>query len=63
MMTHSAFETVQALSSEELDQVVGGIIIVGGVPQLQQHFASPLDRLALNPQPIPPRILFGTFGT
>jgi hypothetical protein len=49
----------KALSFDELDRVAGGIIIVGGLPQLSQRFTSTLDRIALNPQPLPPRILFG----
>jgi hypothetical protein len=49
----------EALSSDELDRVAGGIIIVGG---LQHRFTSMLERVALNPQPLPPKILFGRFG-
>jgi hypothetical protein len=41
-----------ALTSDELDHVCGGIIIVGG---LQRQFTSPLERVALNPQPLPPQ--------
>lgn len=51
-----------ALTSDELDNVAGGIIIVGGIQQfvaLQQRFTSPLDRVAINPQPLPPKIMFG----
>jgi len=44
----------EALTSEELDRVAGGIIIVGG---LAHRFTSVLDRVALNPQPLPPKIL------
>jgi hypothetical protein len=47
----------QALTSDELDHVSGGIIIVGG---LQRQFVSALERVALNPQPLPPRIF--SFG-
>jgi hypothetical protein len=47
----------QALTSDELDHVSGGIIIVGG---LQRQFTSALERVALNPQPLPPRIF--SFG-
>jgi hypothetical protein len=62
-MTHSASEQAKILSADELHHVAGGIIIVGGLPQLvQQHFTSPLDRVAINPQPLPPRILFQGFG-
>jgi hypothetical protein len=58
-MTDSASVNDKALSLDELDRVAGGIIIVGGLPQLSQRFTSALDRVALNPQPLPPRILFG----
>jgi hypothetical protein len=44
----------EALTSDALDHVSGGIIIVGG---LQRQFTSALERVALNPQPLPPRIL------
>jgi hypothetical protein len=59
IMTSSASVKDKALSFDELDRVAGGIIIVGGLPQLSQRFTSTLDRIALNPQPLPPRILFG----
>jgi hypothetical protein len=58
-MTDSASVKEKALSLHELDRVAGGIIIVGGLPQLSQRSISALDRVALNPQPLPPRILFG----
>jgi hypothetical protein len=60
-MTDSIFVKDEALTSDELDRVVGGIIIVSGVPQLV-HQASALDRVAINPQPLPPRILSVGFG-
>ncbi len=44
----------EALTSDELDRVAGGIIIVGG---LAQRFTSAFERVALNPQPLPPNIL------
>jgi hypothetical protein len=47
----------EALTFDELDRVAGGIIIVGGSPR---QFTSPLERVALNPQPLPPRIF--SFG-
>jgi hypothetical protein len=52
----------EAMTSDELDRVAGGIIIVGG---LQRHFefvqhTSMLDRVALNPQPLPPKVF--SFG-
>jgi hypothetical protein len=56
-MTNSAPVKNQALTSEELDRVAGGIIIVGG---LQHRFTSVLERVALNPQPLPPKIF--SFG-
>ncbi|MBA2402655.1 MAG: hypothetical protein H0V72_28970 [Bradyrhizobium sp.] len=43
----------EALTSVELDRVAGGIIIVSG---LQQRFTSAFDRVALNPQPLPPKM-------
>ena len=56
-MTDSAPVKAEALTADELDRVAGGIIIVGG---LQRHFASRLDWVALNPQPLPPKIfMFG----
>jgi hypothetical protein len=45
----------EALTSDELDRVAGGIIIVGG---LQHRFTSTLERVALNPQPLPPKYFF-----
>jgi hypothetical protein len=55
-MTDSANAKREALTSEQLDRVAGGIIIVGGA---QHRFTSTLERVALNPQPLPPKILFG----
>ena len=52
-MTSSAPIKNEELTSDELDRVTGGIIIVGG---LQQHLTSALERVALNPQPLPPRV-------
>jgi hypothetical protein len=40
------------MSPEELDEVNGGIIIVSG---LQNFRASRFDKVALNPQPLPPK--------
>ena len=51
--------SIRALTSDELDRVAGGIIIVGG---LQRQFTSVLDRVALNPQPLPPKIFSFSFG-
>jgi hypothetical protein len=56
-MTGSASAKDKALISDELDHVVGGIIIVSGLPQLSRQFTSTFDRVALNPQPLPPRVL------
>jgi hypothetical protein len=49
----------QALSSDELDRVAGGIIIVSGY-QRQFSLTSVLDLIALNPQPLPPKVF--SFG-
>lgn len=57
-MTNSAPVKAEALTSDELDRVAGGIIIVSG---LQRQFTSRLDWVALNPQPLPPKI-FSFFG-
>ena len=54
-MTDSNSVKNDALTFDELDRVSGGIIIVGG---LQQRFTSALERVALNPQPLPPRMHF-----
>jgi hypothetical protein len=56
-MTDLAAFKGEAMTSDELDGVAGGIIIVGG---FQRQFelvqqTSALDRVALNPQPLPPR--------
>jgi hypothetical protein len=51
-MTDLAAVKGEELNVNELDRVAGGIIIVSG---LQNRFTSPLDRVALNPQPLPPR--------
>jgi hypothetical protein len=52
----------EAMTSDELDRVAGGIIIVSG---FQRQFelvqqTSALDRVAINPQPLPPRVF--SFG-
>jgi hypothetical protein len=56
-MTDLASAKNAALNTDELDRVVGGIIIVSG---LQHQITSALDRVALNPQPLPPR--YFSFG-
>ena len=52
-MTDLAAVKDTTLTSDELDRVAGGIIIVSG---FQRQFTSVLERVALNPQPLPPRI-------
>ena len=54
-MTDFASIKDQALTSDELGRVAGGIIIVSG-HQRQFSFTSLLDRVALNPQPLPPKV-------
>ena len=51
----------EAMTINELDSVSGGIIIVSGFQNRYQlvHQASLLDKVALNPQPLPPKILAG----
>jgi hypothetical protein len=62
-MTNAAsITTPRTLNLDELDQVAAGIIIVGGAPLLLQQFVSPIDKVALNPQPLPPRVLSLAFG-
>jgi hypothetical protein len=39
----------KAMTSDELDSVAGGIIIVSG---LQHQFTSAVEQVALNPQPL-----------
>lgn len=56
-MTDPAATKREALTSEQLDRVVGGIIIVGGA---ERRFTSALERVALNPQPLPPKVF--SFG-
>jgi hypothetical protein len=56
-MTDFAPVKNDALTSDELDRVAGGIIIVSG---LQHRFTSVLERVALNPQPLPPK--YFSFG-
>jgi hypothetical protein len=56
-MTDLATVKGEAMTTDELDRVAGGIIIVSGS---QYQFTSALERVALNPQPLPPRIF--SFG-
>jgi hypothetical protein len=60
-MTALASIKDNALTSDELDRVAGGIIIVSGL-QHRFSFTSVLDRVALNPQPLPPKVLSYAFG-
>ena len=48
----------EAMTTNELDSVSGGIIIVSGFHNRYQlvHRASLIDKVALNPQPLPPKI-------
>ena len=62
-MTDLAAFKGEAMTSDELDRVAGGIIIIVGGFQRQfelVHQTSALDRVALNPQPLPPRVF--SFG-
>ena len=43
----------KSLTFDELDRVAGGIILVSG---FHNHLTSTLERVALNPQPLPPRV-------
>jgi hypothetical protein len=56
-MTDLAAFKGEAMTSDELDRVAGGIIIVGGFQRQFElvHQTSALDQVALNPQPLPPR--------
>jgi hypothetical protein len=56
-MTDLATVKGEAMTSDELDRVASGIIIVSG---FQHQLTSALERVALNPQPLPPRIF--SFG-
>jgi hypothetical protein len=60
-MTDLASVKNEALTSDELDCVAGGIIIVGGL-QRQFSLTAVLDRVAINPQPLPPKVLSFAFG-
>jgi hypothetical protein len=44
---------ITEIGEEELDQVSGGIILIGGKPSI---IASRFDKVSLNPQPLPPKI-------
>ena len=50
-MTDLAPAKGNVMTPDELDLVAGGIIFVGG---LQRQFTSAFEKVALNPQPIPP---------
>jgi len=53
-MTDLASIKDEALTSDELDRVAGGIIIVSGL-QRRVSFTSMFERIVLNPQPLPPK--------
>ena len=57
-MTDQASVKDKALTFDELDRIAGGIIIIGG---LQRQFTSVLERIALNPQPLPPKVFSFSF--
>jgi len=44
-----------AIDPTRAKTVKGGIIIIGGVPQLRAATLNPLTIRGLNPQPLPPR--------
>jgi hypothetical protein len=55
MTTDSAIVEGEALSSDELDRVAGGnYSIIAGYYGYERPYSSALDRVALNPQPLPP---------
>ncbi len=62
IMTDLAAFKGKEMTSDELDRVAGGIIIVSGFQRRFElvHQTSALDRVALNPQPLPPRVF--SFG-
>jgi hypothetical protein len=45
-----------AIDPERASAIKGGIIIIGGVPQLRPATLDPLTIRGLNPQPLPPRL-------
>jgi hypothetical protein len=53
-MTRITETRPEALAADDLDRVAGGIIIIGGRNLAAIHASSLLDRVALNPQPLPP---------
>ncbi len=55
-MIDLATVTGEALTSDELDRVAGGIIIVSGFQRQFElvHQSSVLERISINPQPLPP---------
>lgn len=58
MSNHSSKPNVDVdteLTDEQLDEVSGGIIIVGGSPVQLQQTSNVLNLVALNPQPLPPK--------
>jgi hypothetical protein len=55
-MTTERDDAHPALSTDELDAVTGGALNFSA-PTRQSFLSSRLDRVALNPQPLPPRWL------
>lgn len=53
-MTTSLDAANDALTADELDGVTGGIIIIGGHTPGLLRPVSPWEKVALNPQPLPP---------
>jgi hypothetical protein len=53
-----AMKTIRdlAIDPNRANTVRGGIIIIGGVPQLRPATVNPLTIRGLNPQPLPPRL-------
>jgi hypothetical protein len=45
-----------AIEPKRANAIKGGIIIIGGVPQLRPATLDPLTIRGLNPQPLPPRL-------
>jgi hypothetical protein len=62
IMIHLSAIEHEELSLLELDRVAGGVVGVGWVQHHFQlaHSSSVLDRVALNPQPLPPKVF--SFG-
>ncbi|MBR1157030.1 hypothetical protein [Bradyrhizobium sp. JYMT SZCCT0428] len=59
-MINSTDVKVTELTFDDLDRASGGIIIVSGHRFQLSHRSTVLDRVALNPQPLPPKMF--SFG-